>query len=100
MTDDFSCMREKSCEFSTRHFPYGQATHSPPMANEPLCKPSVQVTASHVCNRDGCHNNRYGHLDRHVVRQTAAFLSLRNHVITSLEGRQKRSGQDRSRTGA
>ena len=91
MTDDFSCMREKSCEFSTRHFPYGQATHSPPMANEPLCKPSVQVTASHVCNRDGC---------RHVVRQTAAFLSLRNHVITSLEGRQKRSGQDWSRTAA
>ena len=109
MTDDFSCMREKSCEFSTRHFPYGQATHSLSASNgptslavdnEPLCKPSVQVTASHVCDRDGCHNNRYGHLDRHVVRQTAVFLSLRNHVMTSLEGRQKRSGQDRSRTAA
>ena len=48
MTDDFSCMREKSCEFSTRHFPYGQATHSLSASNgptslavdnKPLCKP-------------------------------------------------------------
>ena len=41
--------------------------------NKPLCN-AVRVTASHVCNKDGCDNNQYGHLDRHVVRQTAAFL--------------------------
>jgi hypothetical protein len=58
MTDDFSCMREKSCEFSTRHFPYGQATHSPPMAL-PVSRLTMNPCANRPC-RSPLHTSAIG----------------------------------------
>ena len=59
----------------------GLADHKPRDGNHSARSPDI---FRRYCDKDHCHNDQYGHLDPYVVHQTAAFLSLRSHVMTSV----------------